>query len=466
MEEVKKTALVPPLDAATFVTLEQEVLPQLITRARLDHRPLRMWVVECGTGEVATIIMLMLARLLGSALPNFRIQIFATDRNEAHLACAYSGMFERNILSKFQDAEIVRFCEPVGSGYRLRPSLRKLLTFGRHDLWHDPFFAQLDLVVCGFSLLDHPLERQQQFLSQAGIALTRSGHIVFSRQDCTVLAHFPYQPVGEGIPIYRYAPVENEPDPPLFAEESIEAQKNPDLIVAAMHHLLQTSPEDAGRLKERVSENQGARACVPVALDVLLRLAPMGIMVIDHHYQILSFNRAAHKLLTLRTQEERQLDFFHVIAGLPYQEVRTAIDTVIREGTSQTLEEVELIISAGGNGRILSLEIYSMPTEIGTPSRLVLYFQDVTMPTVQKKIQLQQMQIIQELSTANAHLTRKYSDLERSDERLREGSNSLLTEYQYLAAQLKAMQEARGLLDQQVEQLLEEITVLTEQPEQ
>ena len=142
-----------------------------------------------------------------------------------------------------------------------------------------------------------------------------------------------------------------------------------------------------------------------------------------------------------------------------------AIDTVIREGTSQILEEVELIVSAGGNGRVLSLEIYSMPTEIGTPARLALYFQDVTMQTVQKKIQQQQMQMIQELSTANAHLVRKYSDLERADERLREGSNSLLSEYQSLATQLKAMQEARRLLDQQVEQLLEEITLLTEQPE-
>ncbi len=146
MEEVKRTDLVPPLDAETFAALEQEVLPLLITRARLDHQTLRVWVVECANGEVATIITLLLARLLGSTLPNFRIQIFATDRNEAHLACAYSGIYERNILSQFQASEIARFCERVGSGYRLCPSLRKLLAFGRHDLWHDPFFAQLYLI--------------------------------------------------------------------------------------------------------------------------------------------------------------------------------------------------------------------------------------------------------------------------------------------------------------------------------
>lgn len=85
-----------------------------------------------------------------------------------------------------------------------------------------------------------------------------------------------------------------------------------------------------------------SRACVPVALDVLLRLTPIGIIVIDHRYQILFFNRAAHKLLTLQIQEERQPDFFHVIAGLPYQEVRAAIDTVVREGTSLAEERRRL----------------------------------------------------------------------------------------------------------------------------
>lgn len=110
MEEVKRIDPVPPLDTETFAVLEQEILPQLITRARLDHQPLRVWVVECGTGEAATIIMLLLARLLGSTLPNFRIKIFATDRNETHLACAHRGIFERNILSQFQDSEIACLC--------------------------------------------------------------------------------------------------------------------------------------------------------------------------------------------------------------------------------------------------------------------------------------------------------------------------------------------------------------------
>ena len=466
IEEEKRIGPFPFLDAETFATLEQEILPQLITQARLNRQTLRVWVIECATKEVPIMIMLLLARLLGHTLPNFHIQIFATDRDEARLASAHRGIFERNNLSSLQASEIARFCEPVGSGYRLCPSLRKMVIFGKHDLWHDPFLAQMNLIMCGFSLLDHPLERQQRFLSQIGKSLTPSGHIVFSWQDSAILTHFPYQPVRDGIPIYQYAPAGEEPDPPMFAPEYVGAQKNPDLVVATMHRLLHIPPKDADAPGEKMPENQGSSTSALVALDVLLRLAPIGIMVIDHRYQILSFNRAAHKLLTLLIHEGWQPDFFHAIAGLPYQKVRMAIDTVMREGTSQTLEEVELTVSTGGNGRVLSLEICLMPTEVGTFPRLVLYLQEITMQTAQKKIQFKQAQTIQELFTVNAHLIRKYSDLERNDELLREVSSDLLIEYQYLTAQLESTQEARRLLDQHVEQLLEEILVLTEQEDE
>ena len=340
------------------------------------------------------------------------------------------------------------------------------MIFGRHNPWYDPFLAQLDLIICGISLPTHPLERQQRFLSQISRSLNQSGYIVFSRQDCAVLASFPYQPLREGIPIYQYTREEEKLASPIFVREQVDAQKNPKLVAASLHQLLHTPSVDANGSEEKEAEKQGLSAFAPIAFDVLLRLAPIGIVVIDHRYQIFSFNRAAHKQLTLLGHEGKSLDFFHAIAGLPYQKVRTAVDTVMGEGTSLTLEDVELTVSTGGNGRILSMDICSMPTEIGTPPQLVIYIQDITMQTVQKKIQLKQTQALQELTTTNAHLIRKCNNIERADEQLREVSRSLLIEYQHLATQIEEMQQEKSLMDQRVEQLLEEIMVLTEQMDQ
>jgi hypothetical protein len=221
------------------------------------------------------------------------------------------------------------------------------------------------------------------------------------------------------------------------------------------------------QLSERSTSLSAEQSKEPVPLlNILLRLAPIGIVALSHNYQMLTLNRAARKLLTPVLYEESCCDFFHAIGGLPHQEVRTAIDTVMQEGISQTLPEVELTVSAGGNGCVLSFEIYPMPTEVGYPPQVILYVWDVTMQTVAEKTRLQQAHAIQEMRTANAHLKTQYEELMCAHEHLLETSQQLLLDYQRLLHQLETTQENCRQLDQQVEQLLEEITVLTEQLDQ
>lgn len=61
-----------------------------------------------------------------------------------------------------------------------------------------------------------------------------------------------------------------------------------------MHRLLHIPPKDADAPGEKMPENQGSSTSALVALDVLLRLAPIGIMVIDHRYQIFSLSIERH----------------------------------------------------------------------------------------------------------------------------------------------------------------------------
>lgn len=464
MEEVKKSDPFSVADAELWAVLEHDILPHLISQSRKSHLRIQIWVAECATGIVPYMLVLLLARLLGPALTHIHPRIFATDHNEADLAYARRGIIKQDALWPQTASEVPSLCEPVGSGYRLPLTLRKLLVFGRHDLWHDPVFSQLDLILCGFCLHAHSMERQERFLSQVRASHSKGGYLVCSRQDTSIMAHFPYTPLSEGLPIYQPLKITKPSKTRLFAEHRQADQK--EVIVEAMHDLLQAAPIKLSGPGEGLSAQPGASAPVHSASDVLVQLAPMGIVVLDHHYQILSCNRAAHKLLLLLTREDVSLDFFHATPGLPYQAVRTAIDTVMREGTSHTLAEVELMLTEGGNGRVLRIEIYSIPTEAGSPSQVVLYLQDVTMQTAQKKVQLQQAQFLQDLSITSVQLQKKYNDLERAYQRLHQVSHHLLIDYQELAEQLEEMQEAWTALELEVEELRVETAVLTEQEDQ
>ena len=462
MEEAKRSNLIPSLDIETICVLEQEILPQLISRARLSDRVMRLWLVEWNMPELPMLVCLLLARLLGQALSHFRLSIFVTVQNEERVSQAYRNNCSREALAHFSDEELERFCEPAGDGYCLSPALRNLLIFGRHNPFHDPFFARLDLIICGLFLHTLSIERQQQFLIGISASLNRSGFFVCQRADAALLARFPFVPFREGLPLYQLANRSQPPERHPLLEEKQQSESD-EPAAQKLLRLLQM-PRNAGEtVFKRPTSPSPSQAEGLVPRDILLRLAPVGIVVLNHCYQLLTLNRAAHKLLTPLIREESHCDFFHAISGLPYQEVRTAIDTVMREGISQSLPEVELSVSDGGNGRVLSFEICAMPTEIGYPPQVILYIWDVTMQTVHQKIQLQQALTIQELGTANTDLKKQYGDLEHAHEHLQEVSHQLLLDYECLTHQFEEAQESLRQLDRQVEQLVEEITLLTEQ---
>jgi len=458
MEEVTRSNLFLEEDAEIWAKLEQDILPHLISQSHKNHRQIRIWIAECATGTVPILLVLLLTRLLGPLLTQFHLQIFATNHREDDLAHARRGIFKPDALPPQIASEVPSLCELIEDDYCLPPTLRKLLVFGRHDLWHDPIFAHLDLILCGFCLHAYSIERQEHFLSQARVSLSCGGYLVCSRQDTAVVARFPYISASEGLPIYQ--PLRTARPLKTGAFERYGQTDQKASIAETLHDLLQVAPIKVPSLVEDSSEQQ--RASTQSTSDVLVQLAPMGIAVLDHHYQILWCNRAAHKLLLLLAHQELPLDFFHATPGLPYQAVRTAIDTVIREGMSQTLAEVELALIEGGNGRILRFEIYALPSEAGSPSQVALYLQDVTLQIVQKKAHLQQVQVVQNLATSNMHLQKEFSDLECSYTHLYEVSSQLLTSYQGLETQLKEMQESYNALEQEVEELRAEIAILAE----
>ena len=401
------------------------------------------------------MITLLLASLLGRDLSSFRLKIFVTYQDEGALERAQQCVVEPSILASLASSNLSPGDEPATSQACLTASLRPLLIFGKHDCWHDPFFARLDLIVCGFSLQHHPLERRLRFLAQMQTSLRPGGYVSLSEPDETSLKALGYHRIAAALPLYRY---DREPTPTRAVIEA-DAHSHPTgRETAERLRRLLANAQGASSLPEEHSSEPGsaARSSISLTLDGLLRLAPMGMVVIDHHFQILSFNRAAYKLLGLQLYEEDTSDFFHATRGLPYHEVRTVIETVLREGASQTLPQVELSAGDGGNGRILSIIICSLPTEIGIQSNVVLYMLDVTEQIVQQHSQHRQ-------ALEYAQLTQQYQELSRTCERLHENSTHLLFDYQRLALQHEQTQESHRYLEQQVEQLQEEITVLMEE---
>src|SRR5205807_931837 len=118
-------------------------------------------------------------------------------------------------------------------------------------------------------------------------------------------------------------------------------------------------------------------------------------------------NGAARRLLELREIESDQ-DFLHAVPGIPYRETRAAIDTLFREREPINLGEVELESNTRAN-RYVSLSLALMQIEAGLPDLATICITDVTqMVQVRRQletVQAQQAQLMNELGTANKHLS-------------------------------------------------------------
>lgn len=83
--------------------------------------------------------------------------------------------------------------------------------------------------------------------------------------------------------------------------------------------------------------------------ETMLRYTNVAVVIIDHQYRILTINATARRLLGIRDIAYDQ-DFLHTVRGMPYQEMRGAIDTCFREHATMNLQEVELDQLAEGSG--------------------------------------------------------------------------------------------------------------------
>jgi len=89
-----------------------------------------------------------------------------------------------------------------------------------------------------------------------------------------------------------------------------------------------------GKEKVRVRTPGFERA---TADENLLNRLPVGVAVVDRHYDIQTINTAARRLLSIRGAAVGE-NILHAIQDVPYAEIRNAIDQAFRDGISTTGE--------------------------------------------------------------------------------------------------------------------------------
>lgn len=449
-------------DPEAFEFLKMSIIPELVDRGRENGRILRLWSAGCATGEEAYSLALLVADHLGPDFPEWSVKVFATDLAADAIAFARRGLYPENVLNELPGEYLERYFERIDHGYRISKQLRQIVIFGQQDISRGIPFPRIDLVTCRNLLIYLKPELQQLVLDLFAYSLHQSrGYLFLGKAETARPTKATFELVNKKWKIYRCLggplsfPLQDSAIAPNRMRNAGREKRQ--IVPPAL-----TSPLDVTHAEVEIAQLRRVN-------ETMLRYTNAAVVLIDRMYRIVTINATARRLLGVRDVAYDQ-DFLHTVRGLPYQEVRRAIDTAFREHTTITVTDLELDQSVEGTGRYINLTIMIMQVEHGAPELAVISASDITEQVQIKRrleaVQREQAELVGELSAANKRFSAMNKELQDANEELQAANEELMLTQEELQAtneEFEATNEELQATNEELETNNEELQATNEE---
>ncbi|TLG72651.1 chemotaxis protein CheB [Methylocystis sp. B8] len=164
-----------------FDVLKRQVFPRFLQNSAGE--PFRAWVLGCSTGQEAYSIAMAFVEAAEEAHSAHKIQIFATDVNDALLDKARQGLYAKSLTQDVSPERLRRFFIEEADGYRVDKRLREMIVFARQNFISDPPFSRMDLVSCRNLLIYLEPNLQHKLLPTFHYALKPEGFLFLGASE-------------------------------------------------------------------------------------------------------------------------------------------------------------------------------------------------------------------------------------------------------------------------------------------
>lgn len=164
-----------------FDVLKSKVFSKL--QQQQGDGPFRIWTLGCSTGQEAYSIAMAFMECADQAPQGRKLQVFATDLNEALLEKARQGFYSKSLAQDLSPERLRRFFVEDEGGYRIIKSLREMVVFARHNLIGDPPFSRMDLISCRNLMIYLETALQQKALPTFHYALKPGGFLFLGASE-------------------------------------------------------------------------------------------------------------------------------------------------------------------------------------------------------------------------------------------------------------------------------------------
>ena len=169
-------------DTKAFEALEQMVMPRLF-EGKGPSDTIRVWVPGCATGEEVYSLAIMLREQTEQSRSRVKVQIFATDIDEAALGVARAGRYPDTLLQGVSKERLERFFISEGTSYVINKPIRDMCVFSSHSVVRDPPFSRMDLISCRNLLIYLNSELQNHVIPIFHYALKPNGFLFLGTSE-------------------------------------------------------------------------------------------------------------------------------------------------------------------------------------------------------------------------------------------------------------------------------------------
>jgi two-component system CheB/CheR fusion protein len=416
-------------DKKAFEALELDILPNLF-RDKNAEDEVRIWIAGCATGEEAYSLAMLVAERTMGIIDAPKVQLFATDIDEAAIMVACEGLYTLNDAADVSAERLMRFFTKEGDSYRIKREIREMVLFANHNFLKDPPFSRLDLVSCRNVLIYLNSSAQERTMETFHFALKPGGFLFLGSSESVD---------GSGD---LYATVSREHH--IFQARQTSIRHYP---VPVSVPSLQPRPLPAVKPGEEEKQQPNRISFGELHYQLLEQYAPPSL-VVNEEYEILHMSEKVGRFLEFSGGEPTR-NLLKLIRPELRLELRSALYQAMQRQT--TMEARNIVWSK--NGERESINIHVKPvTKDGDPAKgfiLVIFEPGEQVPGEEKVV-----------LTAGEPIARHLEEeLTQMKARLRQSGE----QHEYQAEELKASNEELQAMNEELRSAAEELETSKEE---
>jgi two-component system CheB/CheR fusion protein len=190
-------------DPNAWKYLQEELLPEMLNTKKKSE-PIRCWSAGCASGEEAYTIAIILAELLGIEEFKKRVKIYATDIDEEALSEGRQAQYTAKQIQAIPPELRHKYFEPMRNGqFIFNSDLRRMVVFGRHNLFKDAPISSIDLLICRNTLMYFNVEAQRFILHRFHFGLNTNGFLFLGKAEMLLTHGDLFTPINSQYRIFK-----------------------------------------------------------------------------------------------------------------------------------------------------------------------------------------------------------------------------------------------------------------------